>query len=90
MKNKRKFFSVLLGILLALNLTAAAQNAVKQWRVIVSDAQNQAVAGAKCILSQDKKTIAEIQTDADGAAIFTGVPDGVYHAENRKGRFWRI
>ena len=87
MKNKRKFFSVLLGILLALNLTAAAQNAVKQWRVIVSDAQNQAVAGAKCILSQDKKTIAEIQTDADGAAIFTGVPDGVYTLKIEKDGF---
>ncbi|MDQ6786268.1 MAG: hypothetical protein M3033_05555, partial [Acidobacteriota bacterium] len=73
MRNTVKIFSAFLGILLVLNTTASAKIIVQNggWlRVIVTDAQNRVIAGAKCVLSQNKKEVAEVQTDATGTAIF--------------------
>lgn len=88
MENTVKNFSAVLWILLALSITANAQVAMpNQLRVVVTDAQNQVIAGAKCVLSQNKKTIAEVQTDARGAAIFANLTNGIYELKIEKEGF---
>ncbi len=79
MKNAVKIFISILGILFFLNIAGSAQNTASgQLRVVVTDAQNQAIAGARCVLSQNGKIIAEAQTDESGAANFTDIPGGIY------------
>ncbi|MGI8469695.1 MAG: carboxypeptidase regulatory-like domain-containing protein, partial [Pyrinomonadaceae bacterium] len=88
MKIQVKIFGSILGILLALSITAPAQIIPpNRLRVVVTDAQNEFVAGAKCVLSQNKKEVAEAQTDASGAAIFAGVASGVYKLKIEKEGF---
>lgn len=85
---KAAIVSAIVGILLVLNSAANAQNAASsELRLVVTDAQNEVVAGAKCILSQNKKTIAELQTDAVGTAVFTNRANGVYELKIEKEGF---
>lgn len=88
MKSAVKIFSIVLGILLALNINASAQNVVPvNLRVVVADAQTRVIAGAKCVLSQNKRTIAEVQTDENGAAAFANLSNGVYELKIEKEGF---
>ena len=88
MKYRFTIFGAVLVILLAFDITANAQNVVtNQLRVVVTDAQTQLIAGAKCVLSQNKKTVAEVQTDAGGTVIFTGISNGVYDLQVEKDGF---
>ncbi len=80
--------NAIIGILLALNIAANAQNAQpNKLRLIVADAQNEVVAGAKCVLSQNKKIITETQTDATGTAVFANLSSGVYELKIEKEGF---
>jgi hypothetical protein len=77
-----------IGILLVLNVAANAQNvAPNGLRLVVTDAQNEVVAGARCVLSQNKKAIAEAQTDTGGAAVFSNLAAGVYELKIEKEGF---
>ena len=88
MNSKITILGVILGVLCALNINVDAQTAApNNLRVVVSDNQSRAIEGAKCVLSQDKKTIAEVQTGADGTAAFTGIPNGVYELKIEKEGF---
>ncbi len=88
MKSVIKNFSLILGFLLVLNSNDNAQNAtLGGLRVVVTDAQNQVIAGAKCALSQNKKIIAEVQTDESGTATFANLIVGVYELKIEKEGF---
>ena len=88
MKSKTIILCAVFGVWLLLNINADAQTAAPNaLRVVVSDNQNQAIAGAKCVLSQAGKTIAEIQTDSGGAATFGEIPSGVYELKVEKEGF---
>jgi len=80
MRRKTDIFKAMLIILFALNAVAEAQSdeSANAWRVIVTDSQKQFIAGAKCVLLQDRKIIAEVQTDTNGTAGFTGLASGFY------------
>lgn len=81
-------FGAVIGILLALNIAANAQNVQPNGlRLVVTDAQNEVIAGAKCVLSQNKKIIAETQTDATGTAVFANLASGVYELKIEKEGF---
>ena len=87
MRNSEKTLWAVLGILLALSIAVSAQNAADTLRVLVSDPQNQAIEGANCLLSLNNKKISEVQTDVGGAAVFTGLPNGIYDLKIEKAGF---
>lgn len=80
MRIESKFLGAIITVLLGLILFADAQIPASQTalRIIVTDAQQQVVAGAHCTLLQNKKVTAQAETDASGTAVFSGVADGVY------------
>lgn len=80
MKKAVKFFGVFFAVLLALNIAVNAQIPASNQllRVTVTDAQGQVIVGANCILTQNKKIIAQAQTDVSGMAIFKDAADGIY------------
>ena len=88
MKSKTIILCAVFGVWFVLNFNADAQTAAPNaLRVVVSDNQNQAIAGAKCVLSQAEKTVAEVQTDSGGAASFKEIPRGVYELKVEKEGF---
>ena len=88
MEKSVKIFMARLGLLLALSIAAAAQKAApNQLRLVITDAQNEAVAGANCILSQDKKIIVEAQSGADGTVVFAALAAGAYDLKIEKEGF---
>ncbi len=89
MKLFNKFIVAVIGTLLLASLAANGQdkNLPIKLRVTVTDTQNQTIAGAKCVLSQNKKILAEVLTDGNGAASFADLPDGVYDLKIEKQGF---
>ena len=74
-----KFFLTVVCLVILSNLLNAQNPAAANvLRVTVADGQNLPVAGAKCSLVRDKKVVAQIQTDENGAAIFPAPASGDY------------
>ena len=88
MKVRITILGIILGGLFVLNITTAAQSNVQNGlRLTILDNQSQVIAGAKCVLSQNSKTASEVQTDASGMAIFTGISSGLYDLKIEKDGF---
>src|SRR5438094_362022 len=78
----------ILALLIALAAAAFGQATPQDGlRLTVTDEQDRAVAGAKCVLSKNAKSIAEIQTGPDGTAVFSDIPVGSYDLRVEKDGF---
>ncbi len=80
------FIVIILGILVC-GISAPAQTLPADLSVVVTDAEQLAVVGAACSLTQAGKIIATKITDENGAATFTGLRPGVYDLHVEKEGF---
>ena len=88
MLNRIVFFNLIVILFFSSFITDAQQtSAPVLLRVTVTDAQNQVVTGAKCVLSQNQKTVAEVETGIDGTASFSQIATGVYDLKIEKDGF---
>jgi hypothetical protein len=74
-------------VCLFLTTFRVAGQTVDKLRVVVTDAQGLAVAGARCVLTQNDKQIAAIESNAEGAAEFLSVTAGEYNLKIEKDGF---
>ena len=89
MKSAVKIFGfVVLSVCGLTNLIVAQSRAASNdWRVVVADAQERLIVGAKCVLRRDQKIVAEVVTNESGAAIFKNAADGIYSLKIEKDGF---
>lgn len=81
--------SVFFGCLMLFGVSARAQSekVSPELHLVVVDAQENSIVGAKCVLRKGEKIIAQKQTDANGAVTFENLPGGIYQLTIEKDGF---